>query len=414
MTSRLSGVERWYHLRVRVAPEQGAALREVARQERLSISHWLRSLVARELASADAALGSAPDESAIREMAILVAVELVLKLQEASIPGGTTLSRRLLEDCPRGHLAAGTRRGQVAQGRRAMRSKTSILALEWMPVSVAGGVRKALGGFLRYVEFRDQHLEGDPHGGLDAYVRYVAHRDRTSAAGRIFGRDGVLSDADRHRLVDFVARSTKGLQPRWQRNRDGDLEDHQRAVYQMILSPEDWRGLDLRRMARAAMQQLEADAGEKGIGPWFAAEHRNTEHHHVHIVLAARREVEAGKFSTLLITRKRLQRMKEAIALEIDRQRGLEREPETAVRELRSPVRLEMVDREQQLTSRWNWLQLPARRLRARVASRHRGGHRPIAATLLHLRGVALRYHHDMERELEQELVATEREGWLR
>ncbi len=34
-------------------------------------------------------------------MAILVAVELVLKLQEASIPGGVTLSRRLLEDAAR-------------------------------------------------------------------------------------------------------------------------------------------------------------------------------------------------------------------------------------------------------------------------------------------------------------------------
>jgi hypothetical protein len=34
-------------------------------------------------------------------MAILVAVELVLKLQEASIPGGATLSRRLLEDAAR-------------------------------------------------------------------------------------------------------------------------------------------------------------------------------------------------------------------------------------------------------------------------------------------------------------------------
>ena len=37
------------------------------------------------------------DEHAIREMATLVAVEHVLKLQEASMPGGTTISRRLLD-----------------------------------------------------------------------------------------------------------------------------------------------------------------------------------------------------------------------------------------------------------------------------------------------------------------------------
>jgi hypothetical protein len=108
-------------------------------------------------------------------------------------------------------------------------------------------VRKAVGGFLRYIEFRDQNREHDLQGGLEAYVRYVAHRDRTSPAGRLFGREGQLTDADRKRLVDFVARSTKGLQPKWQRNRDGELEDHQRAVYQMILSPEDCRKPRLER-----------------------------------------------------------------------------------------------------------------------------------------------------------------------
>jgi hypothetical protein len=71
----------------------------------LSVSQLLRSTVARALADADAALASGPDESAIREMAILVAVELVLKLQEASIPGGTTLSRRLLEDAARAAIS---------------------------------------------------------------------------------------------------------------------------------------------------------------------------------------------------------------------------------------------------------------------------------------------------------------------
>lgn len=294
-----------------------------------------------------------------------------------------------------------------------MRSKTSILALEWMPVSVAGGVRKALGGFLRYVEFRDQHIEPDTNGGLDAYMRYVAHRDRTSPAGRIFGQDSALTDNDRKSLVDFVDRSIRGLKPRWLRNRDGGLEDHQRAVYQMILSPEDWRGLDLRRMARAAMQQLEADAGEMGVGPWFAAEHRNTKHHHVHIVLAARREVAPGKFSTLLITRQRLQRMKDAIALEIERQRALELEPhiddsqpglvpEVRLREPRPHVR-----------PGWHWAGRTCVRRRTLLSVHDRAGGRPIASSLFHLRGVAERYHRRMEHELAHDVAAAELEGWV-
>ena len=89
------------HLRVRVSSEQLSSLRDLANRRQLSLSHLLRGLIGREMSDADASSGSLPDESAIRDMAILVAVELVLKLQEASIPGGATLSRRLLEDAAR-------------------------------------------------------------------------------------------------------------------------------------------------------------------------------------------------------------------------------------------------------------------------------------------------------------------------
>src|SRR5712692_2148006 len=243
----------------------------------------------------------------------------------------------------------------------------------------------------------------------------VAHRDRTSPAGRVFGCDDGLTDADRRRLVEYVGRSTKDLQPRWLRNSKGELEDHQRAVYQMILSPEDWRGLDLRRMARLAMQQLDADAGPGGLGPWFAAEHRNTRHHHVHIVLAACRELEPGKFSTVLITRKRLQRMKDAIAMEIDRERARERQlaDKTPGRSIPSPT--VMRDPDHHAAPHWRWVHAPAAKTRSRSrSSGHVRSHRPIAATLLHLRGVAIRYRHQMERELEEELARREREGWVR
>jgi hypothetical protein len=293
-----------------------------------------------------------------------------------------------------------------------VRSGRSILALKYTPVSVAGGVRKAVGGFLRYVQFRDQHAEPEA-GGLDAYVRYVAHRDSTSPGGRVFGRDQDRLEVDRRRLVAYVMRSTKGLAPKWVQGRDGKLVDRERAVYQLILSPEDWRGLDLRRLARAAMKQLEADAGAGGIGPWFGAEHRNTAHHHVHIVLAARRELQPGKFQTLVITRSRLQQMKDAIGREIERQRGPEIERGEKTQRL-SPM-LARPRQQSHAALRWR-----GQRRRASLGSsrspaiRHGRGTRLFRAALLRLRGAALHYHHQMERELEAELARREREGWLR
>lgn len=88
-------------LKVRLTRGELADLKALAGKQRVPVNQLLRSVIASELATADSASGSLPDESAIREMAILIAVELVLKLQEASIPGGVSLSRRLLEDAAR-------------------------------------------------------------------------------------------------------------------------------------------------------------------------------------------------------------------------------------------------------------------------------------------------------------------------
>ncbi len=292
-----------------------------------------------------------------------------------------------------------------------MRSSRSVLALKYTPVSVMGGVRKAVGGFLRYVQYRDQHAEPERDGGLDAYVRYVAHRDRTSPSGRVFGRDEAHIGVDRRRLVDYITRSTKGLAPKWVEGRDGKLEDRQRAAYTFVLSPEDWRGLDLRNLARAAMKQLEQDAGAGGIGPWLAAEHRNTAHHHVHIVLAARHELEPGRFQTVLITRSRLQRMKEAIGRDIERQRGLALEHGESRRERRVSTPAPTQRRRPHTTYRWRRIRRPLSNLRPRSIV-HRG--QLAGATLWRLQAVALRYQHQMERELDDQLAGREREGWLR
>jgi hypothetical protein len=273
-----------------------------------------------------------------------------------------------------------------------------------------GGVRKALGGFLRYVQHRDHHLDPERDGGLDAYVRYVAHRDRTSPSSRVFGRDKALG-VDRRQLVDYITRSIKGLAPKWVEGRNGTLEDRQRAAYTFVLSPQDWRGLDLRDLARAAMKQLEVDAGAGGIGPWMAAEHRNTAHHHVHIVLAARRELEPGRFQTVLITRTRLEQMKQAIGREIERQRGrgLERGQTPPARPV--PLRASKPQSERPVLYRWRHVRRPFINLRARSIG-YRG--QLAGATLWRLQAVALRYRHQMEHELEEERVRTEREGWQR
>lgn len=88
---------RYSHLRVRVVPELRAALRALAKERQLSMSQLLRLLIARELDETTFDSGSRRDESVIRDAAILIAVEQVLKLQEATIPGGITRSRQLVD-----------------------------------------------------------------------------------------------------------------------------------------------------------------------------------------------------------------------------------------------------------------------------------------------------------------------------
>ena len=298
----------------------------------------------------------------------------------------------------------------------------SILKLEYTPISVTGGVRRAVGGYLRYLQYRDQRVEPNRDGGLDGYVRYLEHRDRTSPKGRVFGADETRT-ADRKKLVEYIQRSTQGLAPNWVRRRDGKLEDRQRAAYSLVISPDDWRGLDLRKVARACMTQLELDAG--GLGPWFAAEHRNTAYHHVQIVLAARREVDPNRFRTVLITRARLQRMKDAIGREIALQRGSEvelggaptkhvglgMEPDGAPSEpLRSNSNTKPPNQSHP-TYRWR----RARRGTGKAQSRTGVRRAPIAsATLWRLQAVAYRYQHQMERELNEQAARSEREGWQR
>ena len=69
----------------------------------------------------------------------------------------------------------------------------------------------------------------------------------------------------------------------------------------MIISPENARGVDLREVTRRTMAQLKHDCGR--LPPWIAAEHRNTDHPHVHVILAARHKEVSGRTRTLIINK---------------------------------------------------------------------------------------------------------------
>ena len=156
--------------------------------------------------------------------------------------------------------------------------------MKYVPATSA----KGLSAFLRYVQFRDQH--DDLRRDLTGLTRYVAHRDCTAPGGRLFGPRGNAGDLERRALLAHISRSL----------RQGGGKFPQ-AAYRFVLSPERAEGLDLKALTRAAVDELGREAG--GTPPWIAAIHRNTKHPHVHIIMAARREVEPGRFKTVVINR---------------------------------------------------------------------------------------------------------------
>jgi type IV secretory pathway VirD2 relaxase len=164
------------------------------------------------------------------------------------------------------------------------------------------------------VQYRYKHPDAlkDPQK-LSKMLRYMAYRDPTSPGGQLFTKDGLAGDLDRKALSAYVDRSLKDV--RTDRGRTA------RAAYRFVLSPERADGLDLRELTRTAMAQLERDSGGR-LPPWVAAIHRNTAHPHVHIVMAARREVGPGRFQGVVLSKPRLARMKQAIGLELVNQRG--------------------------------------------------------------------------------------------
>jgi hypothetical protein len=192
-----------------------------------------------------------------------------------------------------------------------MRSARAVLTIAYTPVGDKAGPGRSVRGFLGYIQYRDQHPDSKPRD-VEGLLRYVAHRDGASPQGRLFGRDAGAGRVEQEALAKHVARSCR--EPR--------VKATDRAAYRLILSPEDARGLDLKVLTRTVMARLDAEVGHGKLPPWIAAEHRNTRHPHVHVVMAARRELSPGSFRTVVVTKERLATMKEAMHLEILRQRG--------------------------------------------------------------------------------------------
>ena len=185
-----------------------------------------------------------------------------------------------------------------------MSQERSILNIRYTPVSKnAGRSARRLTG---YIQKRDNEREDGEPRDAEEFMNYAAYRDRAQPEGRMFNEAGTAGERERLDLVKNIRESIEGA-------RDGD-----RAFYQMVISPENARGVDLRAVTRKTMQQLQKDCGRT---PWIAAEHRNTRHPHVHVVMPARRELEPGRYKTVIISRQRLGRAKEAMGSELGRQR---------------------------------------------------------------------------------------------
>jgi len=219
-----------------------------------------------------------------------------------------------------------------------VRSTRCIVSLRYTPVSGAGSIRRRVGGFLRYIQQRDHHEREEKVRDIEGLLRYAQHRDRTQPQGRLFDREGDVGTKERRQLGRYILGSVKDLP-----EAKDPARDRRRACYRFVISPQDARGIDLRQLTREVLGQLERDSGAE-LPPWIAAEHRNTDHPHVHVVMAARRQLENGRYQSLLITRQRLQRIKEATGLEMHRQREPERQQEAPFR-LLSPDRGYPLDR---------------------------------------------------------------------
>ena len=157
-----------------------------------------------------------------------------------------------------------------------------------------GGKGKSFRPHYQRCAVRVTYSKNKIRGQWKAHGRYLARESaifEKDAKGVGFNREGEAVD---------IAR----LLENWQAARD-------RQMWKVILSPEFGDKIDLPRLTRDLIGQMEKDLGTNL--EWVAVEHHNTEHPHVHVVIRGRRD--SGE--TLRLSREYVQQGIRGIAADL-------------------------------------------------------------------------------------------------
>ena len=294
-----------------------------------------------------------------------------------------------------------------------MSQVVSILRIRRHYSATAAAARSSARRFAGYTQYRDQHPDSELARDVDGLVGYMRFRDITSHRGRMFDSAGTAGSAERESLVGYIDSSFTGIHRDGKRSTTNNL-----SYYDLIISPERAAGLDLKAVTRATMAQLGRDAGTGGLPPWIAAEHRNTRHPHVHVVIAGIRRTPSRRYRTLQITPQRLQNMKQAMTGEIERQRDarVEARGEVVQRLGARPARVEVIRhgaRESTLRTARGLAGGPSEamartpRVQARPRSHAAPRLRALSARLAH------HYRREMQRAVRERKWASDREAGM-
>ena len=290
-----------------------------------------------------------------------------------------------------------------------------FIRVRWDPASTPG-VKRAVGGFLRYIQHRDLHPDSErpPTSDVWGLVKYVAYRDRASHRAELFGPVGVAGSHERKQFAEYVTRSIADSRPQLYRGRDGRVLDRRQAVSRFVISPEAAAGLDLEQLVRAGVSGLETESAISGLR-WIAAIHRNTKHHHVHLVVAGLQRRDDGTYVRVDITKRRLAAIKDAVYAEIERQRGERSYPRPAP--MAGPALGGNLFKEpalKPLAFAPRLIRTPPTARSVRAGSHQPRIHRipadPLSGSILRLRAAARRYQRRMQHDAEDEARRMQRE----
>ena len=149
----------------------------------------------------------------------------------------------------------------------------------------------------RYIKGGAAH-QASAAAHLNAHLKYLEHRSRDEQENRedrsIFSKDD--DQVNRRDAVDDVMGHTSGSV----------------SYHKIVLSPGDDEPVqDWREWTREVMADLEA---EQGIDlHWYAVHHSNTEHEHVHVVVAgAGEDHETGQREAVKLYQEDYQQLREA------------------------------------------------------------------------------------------------------